>query len=72
MKKIKIIIDQPFSNGSYLVKKIVVSQHQTFLDEPILFENVEIDESKIYFVYIGEIKAYGLNIFLKRYWMRIY
>ncbi len=54
------------------MKKIVVSQHQAFLDEPILFENVEIDESKIYFVYIGEIKAYGLNIFLKRYLEKVY
>ena len=32
--------------------------------DPILFNSIELDPDRAYFIYVGEIKAYGLNPFL--------
>jgi hypothetical protein len=32
--------------------------------DPILFNSIELDSDRAYFIYVGEIKAYGLNSFL--------
>jgi len=36
----------------------------SFPRDPILFNSIELDPDRAYFVYVGEIKAYGLNPFL--------
>ena len=36
----------------------------SFPQDPILFNNIELDPDRAYFIYVGEIKAYGLNPFL--------
>jgi len=35
-----------------------------FQRDPILFNSIKLEADKAYFIYIGEIKAYGLNAFL--------
>jgi len=36
----------------------------SFPQDPILFNSIELDPDRAYFIYVGEIKAYGLNPFL--------
>ena len=36
----------------------------SFPQDPILFNSIELDPDRAYFLYVGEIKAYGLNPFL--------
>jgi hypothetical protein len=38
--------------------------HLAFSQDPILFNRIELDPGRAYFLYIGELKAYGLNPFL--------
>jgi glutamate 2,3-aminomutase len=40
--------------------------------DPVLFNDIKLDSDKAYFIYIGEIKAYGLNPFLIPPLERIY
>jgi len=35
-----------------------------FPQDPILYNSIELDPDRAYFIYVGEIKAYGLNPFL--------
>ncbi len=40
------------------------SYSRYFQRDPILFNSIKLEPDKAYFIYIGEIKAYGLNLFL--------
>jgi len=40
--------------------------------DPLLFDNIKLEPDKAYFVYIGDIKNYGLNSFLISYLERVY
>jgi len=43
-----------------------------FQRDPILFNSIKLEPDKAYFIYIGDIKNYGLNAFLIPYLERIY
>ena len=43
-----------------------------FKRDPILFNNIKLEPDKAYFLYIGEIKAHGLNAFLTPVLEKIY
>jgi hypothetical protein len=47
-----------------LQKKHNTSSPLSFPQDPILFNSIELDPDRAYFIYVGEIKAYGLNPFL--------
>ena len=53
-----------------------IIHNQTYLRyfqrDPILLNSIKLEPSKAYFIYIGEIKAYGLNAFLKPVLEQIY
>jgi lysine 2,3-aminomutase len=40
--------------------------------DPILFNNIKLESDRAYFIYVGEIKAYGLNPFLLPAFEQIY
>jgi lysine 2,3-aminomutase len=44
----------------------------SFPQDPILFNSIELDPYRAYFIYVGEIKAYGLNPFLIPVLQQIY
>jgi hypothetical protein len=44
----------------------------SFPQDPILFNNIKLDPERAYFIYVGEIKAYGLNPFLLPAFEQIY